>query len=147
MISVNMYHKFKRRFIMENMDNKLKALANKIFAASMTNDIATVMDITAAVDKLLDAEFDPHRAVTKLSCYLHDFIKAKNSQNLNKAAWRALGTAIRNMVGDDISQWRWYDRFEVYLQYAHSVELAEEEKQETEKKAKEVQDVFASLGL
>lgn len=132
---------------MENMNDKLKELANKIISATTQKDIATVMDITSAVDNLLDAEFDPHKAVTKLSCYLHDFIKAKGSQNLNNAAWRALSTAIRHMVGDDISQWRWYDRFETYLQYAHSIEIAEEEKQDHEKKEKQVQDIFASLGL
>lgn len=130
------------------MDTKIKEIAKKIVNAALNQDIRDVMNITAAVNDLLDAGFDPHGSLTKLYCYLHDFIDVKDEYP--NAAWRALRTSCQYLVGEDILPWG-DDSFELFLYHAKQVETIHnaEEKSELEKlkRNKAIEDEFASIGL
>jgi hypothetical protein len=131
------------------MENKIKSIAQKIVNAALKKDNSDVMNITAAVNDLLDAGFDPHGSLTKLYCYLHDFIDAESETPV--AAWRALSTACQYLIPEPVEQWKWCDSFAIFLCHAKQAEIVSSEnaKAETEKlkRNKAIEDAFASIGL
>lgn len=142
--------------IMENM-NKLKNVAYKLHEKILNKNIKKIAEIGSALNQMLEVNYDPQEAVSKLYSYITAFQKnleeaEKANDSLRiQASWKALHNAISSVMGDDIDQWRWYDRFENYMASATSMLVfeAEQEVQEKalEKQKKTVDNAFASLGL
>lgn len=141
---------------MENM-NKLKNVAYKLHENVLNKNTDKIAEIAKALRQMLDVNYDPQEAVSKLHSYITAFqMNLENSEKTKdslraKAAWKAFHAAVSSIMSDDVDQWRWYDKFENYMANATSMLVfeAEQEAQEKalEKQKKTVDDAFASLGL
>jgi hypothetical protein len=136
---------------------KIKNVAYKLHENILKRDIKNIKEIDAALKQMLEVDFDPQEAVSKLHSYIAAFQTNLESGEKDKdsirirASWKALCAAISSIMGDDVDQWRWYDKFENYMVSATSLlvfEAEQEAQKETlEKQKKAVEDAFASLGL
>lgn len=137
--------------------NKLKNVAYKLHENILKRDIKKIQEIDAALKQMLEVDFDPQEAISKLHSYIVAFQQNLESGEKDKdsiriqASWKALCSAISSIMSDDIDQWRWYDSFQNYMASATSMlvfEAEQEAQKETlEKQKKVVEDAFASLGL